>query len=633
MLLTCIQAGHNQDMRALTSSPHLLNLPLNIRARIYVAALINTEPEGDGEGEYPVWIYSGRNDPIATVHLFRVCRQIQDEALPIYYLANDFLPCVYDLQVTSFIPWWAKIEPYRQQTFATPIVTAAIAAHLQGKVNVEFGYEKADWQGLLEWLRLFHEKLFFPFRKKDIAFSWGMSERAFMIFVAAFQMVEDLADENLPWSVVRKMLGGIRTLLIEDDEQWGHEAEEKGDDGDTSSSTMDNDDRSSDGNKDSEGGDTASAIGGFTHLPFQAEPTGKQPDQNETGKAQAPTCGTQAEKRKLSKRLDAVWDPSNESTPYDELSGVSTPRQDLELNEEQAIAANQQLHDNRITSTKKAEAAEARAAAMRSDDTDANLDSRMFAYDEIDKRSPRVMYCNDLREITSDCWYNGEEYTDDDRRELLQSRYRREAQAAQDLARGIAMDEDDRHSSGISPVTELPPSGRPTPAPTVATEGFTHEYIDQNGRYHRISLPPDTAPITTTEIDYRRASAATLNSDTISLDHDPNDSSDDESLLPESRFLNQASQTPQEGHATISKSCSKSAMLMPPTPGRVKVATITPVCVDKFPRMPAMAGPMKSMNALRSPRERERSRDIAVRLEAERGLKRASEEDKDRAAV
>lgn len=62
--------------------------------------------------------------------------------------------------------------------------------------------------------------MLFGFISRDVATSSNGLDDQFGGIVAAFEIVRESRDEYLDWRVMEKMLGGVRSFLIRDSEEW-----------------------------------------------------------------------------------------------------------------------------------------------------------------------------------------------------------------------------------------------------------------------------------------------------------------------------------------------------------------------------------------------------------------------------
>lgn len=137
-------------MRDSNTRPHLLNFPTDIRAQIYLAVLTQTEPVKDADPLHAPYIFVSAQPGDRSIHtsLLQTCHQIHDEAQPVYLLANNFVVRIENWNAAAILPWWEKVQRFREYSFSTPIVDA-VRPDLDGDLFIGGKYSR-DWEGLLK---------------------------------------------------------------------------------------------------------------------------------------------------------------------------------------------------------------------------------------------------------------------------------------------------------------------------------------------------------------------------------------------------------------------------------------------------------------------------------------------------
>lgn len=231
-------------MRTSTKRRHLLNLPVTVRARILEIALVhleNVKPLTPGRVIYeqgPVYVSAhGWSNTVDHIPLSSTCHQLRREAIPIYYTANDFLISIDNFNAAEVLPWWSRVEAVREKVKQNPIHIATGSGQLrrlqQGTILLNLN-DQPNWSNLVEWLRLYHEGQIFSFKACDVLATLEIEmpiagndsiKNKLVGITAAFQSIRELKRDDLPWDVVKKMLGGIRTFLIRDNALWRLESD------------------------------------------------------------------------------------------------------------------------------------------------------------------------------------------------------------------------------------------------------------------------------------------------------------------------------------------------------------------------------------------------------------------------
>ena len=161
--------------KAQTNSCKLLELPAELRNRIYRFTLCNAAPI-----QFP---RNGLEQPA----LVRTCKQIRSEAVAMYYIDNVFaMPAVRFDHSTAF-----AFEKQARPHVRTSSLEYGI---LVGDDDTEY-----SWSELLKWLQAYHEG------KTKL---WGSADEptsgAYYVAAKAFEMVRKMKGDD--WSKVEDLL-------------------------------------------------------------------------------------------------------------------------------------------------------------------------------------------------------------------------------------------------------------------------------------------------------------------------------------------------------------------------------------------------------------------------------------------
>lgn len=181
-----------------TQHSHLLDLPPELRNRIYREVLLKTDSiQVTGQGyERP--------------SLLTTCRQIRSEGLSIFYHENSFSILMSDYDISVWHKWIRRGAELPDSIFKDRRVRAEIMV----------ASTAPNWSNLLSWLRVYHEVKGCPGMRRPAELS-EVRSRTTEILVTAGMFVSVAHLDSLPWARVKELLEHQRPVLVSCAMGWG----------------------------------------------------------------------------------------------------------------------------------------------------------------------------------------------------------------------------------------------------------------------------------------------------------------------------------------------------------------------------------------------------------------------------
>ncbi|EMC98624.1 hypothetical protein BAUCODRAFT_50523, partial [Baudoinia panamericana UAMH 10762] len=167
---------------------HLLGLPAELRNLIYTYALVESKTRHINVHE------TGHTEP----PLLLACRQIREEAAPIFYSDNNFMLHIHEYDGVVAIPFYRLLQKYRTKRKTNNV--RHTLCHGPGRDDCG---EVVNTDNLMIWLTAFFDTPeICPFLHQDVVANSGNAE---VIARGAFGAVKRFRHK--PWDVVEKVVG------------------------------------------------------------------------------------------------------------------------------------------------------------------------------------------------------------------------------------------------------------------------------------------------------------------------------------------------------------------------------------------------------------------------------------------
>ncbi|KAK5711392.1 hypothetical protein LTR15_012463 [Elasticomyces elasticus] len=198
-----------QKQAADETKRHLMALPEELRLQIFEYTILEDNP-----------IIVTANGPQQPA-LLRVCREIRDVTLPMYYTCNGFVYDMMDYNMAELVPALRVHATYFDPPAPLDKSHWAAECRYQGRQIGFVGFDFSgvpNWQNLAEWIRISYEHE----DKHDVP--WFVDpenlETEYVVLTALSQAMINLRTKHVSWRAASSTLESWHRMLIMADAAW-----------------------------------------------------------------------------------------------------------------------------------------------------------------------------------------------------------------------------------------------------------------------------------------------------------------------------------------------------------------------------------------------------------------------------